>query len=97
MQQEVFDGSPNLVTTAEKAKVYCTYISELFLITLSLSSTANSKICVGRMAVASKALDKRQVWVRSLMMAHKFAPYNVAIKRECEALEKRLEAGDFDF
>ncbi len=70
VQQSILDGTPNLVTSAEKAKIYW------------------------RMAVASKALDRRQVWVRSLMKAYSFAPHDVAIQREMEALEKRLETGE---
>ncbi|CAF9906279.1 hypothetical protein IMSHALPRED_004154 [Imshaugia aleurites] len=70
VQQSIVDGTPNLVTSAEKAKVYW------------------------RMAVASKALDRRQVWVRSLMKAYSFAPHDVAIQREMEALERRLEKGE---
>ncbi|CAD6589932.1 MAG: hypothetical protein ASARMPREDX12_004079 [Alectoria sarmentosa] len=77
VQQSVLDGTPNLVTGAEQAKVYW------------------------RMAVASKALDRKQVWARSLMKASMFAPQDRAIRRELDALEKRLHGGgltmeDFD-
>lgn len=72
VQQSILDGTPNLVTRAEKAKVYW------------------------RMAVASKALDRKQVWARSLMRANMFAPHDKAIKREMEALEKRLERHELE-
>ena len=70
VQQSILDGTPNLVTGAEKAKVYF------------------------RMAVACKALDRKQVWARSLMKASMFAPQDKAIMREMDALEKRLERGE---
>ena len=72
VQQSILDGTPNVVTRAEKAKVYW------------------------RMAVASKALDRKQVWARSLMKAFSFAPEDKAIKRELEALEKRLERHELE-
>ena len=70
VQQSILDGTPNLVTDAEKAKVYW------------------------RMAVASKALDRKQVWARSLMRAICFAPGDKVIMRELEALEKRLQRNE---
>ena len=70
VQQSILDGTPNLVTGAEKAKVYW------------------------RMAVACKALDRKQVFARSLLKASMFAPQDKAIMRELVALEKRLERGE---
>lgn len=67
VQQSILDGTPNLVTSAEKAKVYW------------------------RMAVASKVLDRKHVWARSLMKAYMFAPQDRAIKREMDAFERRLK------
>lgn len=72
VQQSILDGTPNLVTTAEKAKVYW------------------------RMAVASKALDRKQVWARSLIKANMFAPNDKAIQRELMALEKKLEKHELE-
>ncbi|KAF6217637.1 hypothetical protein HO133_006739 [Letharia lupina] len=72
VQQSILDGTPNLVTGAEKAKVYW------------------------RMAVASQALDRKQVWARSLMKAYMFAPQDKTIMREMEALEKRLQRHELD-
>ena len=72
VQQSILDGTPNLVTAAEKAKMYW------------------------RMAVAWKALDRKQVWARSLMKAHLFAPEDKGIEREMVALEERLKSGGLD-
>ena len=72
VQQIILDGTPNLVTSAEKAKVYW------------------------RMAVASKVLDRKQVWARSLMKAYMFAPQDQAIKREMDAFEKRLKTHEVE-
>lgn len=72
VQQSILDGTPNLVTDAEKAKVYW------------------------RMAFASKALDRKHVWARSLMKAIYFAPEDKVIMRELEALEKRMQSGELN-
>ncbi|CAF9921662.1 MAG: hypothetical protein ALECFALPRED_001849 [Alectoria fallacina] len=62
--------------------------------TPNLVTEAEQAKAYWRMAVACKALDRTQVWARSLMKASMFAPQDRAIRRELDALEKRLETGE---